>query len=106
MKQLTSIHEVNQFAEQPGKQVLFKHNTTCPISAKAYEELQAFIQKTNVPAAIVLVLEDRPVSEYITEQFGIKHESPQVFLFEGGHVRWHESLSNITEKALKEAAGK
>lgn len=105
IKKLTSIDEMNQFVQQPGKHLLFKHSTTCPISAKAYEEFQAFVKDTNTSAAIVLVIEDRPVSNQIAENFRIKHESPQVFFLEDGQVRWNTSHWKITGEALKEAVG-
>lgn len=105
IKKLTSIDEMNQFVQQSGKHLLFKHSTTCPISAQAHEEFQAFVKDTNTSAAIVLVIEDRPVSNQIAEQFGIKHESPQVFLLEDGQVRWNTSHWKITRVTLKEAVG-
>ena len=105
IKKLTSVDEMNQFVQQPGKHLLFKHSTTCPISAQAHEEFQAFVKDTNTSAAIVLVIEDRPVSNQIAEQFGIKHESPQIFLLEDGQVRWNTSHWKITKEALKEAVG-
>ena len=105
IKKLTSIDEMNQFVQQSGKHLLFKHSTTCPISAQAHEEFQAFVKDTNTSAAIVLVIEDRPVSNQIAEQFGIKHESPQIFLLEDGQVRWNTSHWKITRETLKEAVG-
>ncbi|WP_052144770.1 bacillithiol system redox-active protein YtxJ [Halalkalibacter okhensis] len=103
MKQLTSIEEMNQFIQQPGKHLLFKHSTTCPISAKANEEVLAFVEEANASAAIVHVIEDRPVSNQVAEDFGIKHESPQIFLVEDGKVRWNTSHWKITKGAIKEA---
>ncbi len=105
IKKLTSVDEMNQFVQQSGKHLLLKHSTTCPISAKAHEEFQTFVKDTNTSAAIVLVIEDRPVSNQIAESFGIKHESPQVFLFEDGEVRWNTSHWKITRETLKEAVG-
>ncbi|GAE27790.1 general stress protein [Halalkalibacter wakoensis JCM 9140] len=105
-KQLKSIEEMKQFVKQPGKHLLFKHSTTCPISAKANDEFQAFVAETNTSAATVFVIEDRPVSNQIAEDFGIKHESPQIFLLEDGEVRWNTSHWKITKEAIKEAISK
>ena len=105
IQQLTSIDEMNQFVQQSGKYLLFKHSTTCPISAKAHEEFLAFVEDTDMSAAIVFVIEDRPVSNQITENLRIKHESPQVFLLEDGQVCWNTSHWKITREALKEAVG-
>jgi bacillithiol system protein YtxJ len=103
IKQLHTIEDFHQFVQQPGKQLLFKHSTTCPISANAYEEFQAFLKETDTPAAIVHVIEDRPVSNKIAEEFGIKHESPQIFLLEDGEVRWNTSHWKITRESIREA---
>ncbi|MFC0562318.1 bacillithiol system redox-active protein YtxJ [Halalkalibacter alkalisediminis] len=105
IKQLTSMEDMTEFVKQPGKHLLFKHSTTCPISAKAHEEFQAFVEESNTSAAIVLVIEDRPVSNQIAEELGIKHESPQIFLIEDGNVLWNTSHWKITKNALKEAVG-
>ncbi len=103
MKQLHTSEDLQQFVQQPGKHLLFKHSTTCPISAKANEEVQAFLKDNDASAAIVLVIEDRPVSNQIAEEFGIKHESPQLFLLEDGQVKWHTSHWKITQESIKEA---
>jgi bacillithiol system protein YtxJ len=103
IQQIHTLDELHQYVGQPGKKLLFKHSTTCPISAKAHEEFQAYAQGADTPAAIVHVIEDRPVSNQIAEDFGIKHESPQIFLLDGGEVRWNTSHWKITRDAIKEA---
>jgi bacillithiol system protein YtxJ len=105
IQQLHTLDELHQYVGQPGKKLIFKHSTTCPISAKANEEFLAFVQSSDTPAAIVHVIEDRPVSNQIAEEFGIKHESPQIFLLEDGEVRWNTSHWKITRDAIKEAVG-
>ncbi|MFP4978545.1 bacillithiol system redox-active protein YtxJ [Paenibacillus sp. CN-4] len=103
IQQLHSEQDLEQYLSQPGKKLLFKHSTTCPISAKAYEEFQAYARDNDTPAAIVHVIEDRPLSNKIAEDFGIKHESPQIFLVENGDVRWNASHWKITQSAIKGA---
>jgi bacillithiol system protein YtxJ len=103
IQQLNSVEDLNEFVQQPGKKLLFKHSTTCPISAKAHEEFENFMKESDTTAAIVLVIEDRPVSNQITEDFGIKHESPQIFMLEDGEVRWNTSHWKITKQSIQEA---
>lgn len=103
IQQLHTLEELEQFVAEPGKKLLFKHSTTCPISAKAHEEFQAYLKDADTAAAVVLVIEDRPVSNHIAEKFGIKHESPQLFLLENEEVRWNTSHWKITKNAIKEA---
>ena len=103
IKQLHTLEDLQQYVAEPGKKLLFKHSTTCPISAKANEEFQAYLKDADTTAAVVLVIEDRPVSNQIAEEFGIKHESPQIFLLEDNEVRWNTSHWKITRDAIKEA---
>ncbi|MDA5110179.1 bacillithiol system redox-active protein YtxJ [Brevibacillus thermoruber] len=101
--QLHTLEELDQFVAGAGKRLLFKHSTICPISSAAYEEFQAFLREQELPAAVILVREDRPVSNAVEERFGIKHESPQIFLLEDGQVKWHTSHWKITKDAIREA---
>jgi bacillithiol system protein YtxJ len=101
--QLHSTQELDQFVAGEGKRLLFKHSTICPISTAAYEEFQSYLSAEEVPAAVILVREDRPVSNEVAERFGIKHESPQIFLLENGEVKWHSSHWKITKGAIEEA---
>lgn len=103
IQQLHSVEELHQYAQGPGKKLLFKHSTTCPISAKAFEEFKAYAADGDTPAAIVHVIEDRPVSNQIAEDFGIKHESPQIFLLKDGEPVWNASHWKITRDSIREA---
>lgn len=102
-KELHSIEELNGFLAAPGKKLIFKHSTICPISSTAYDEFQTFLTSQAVPAAVILVREDRPVSNEVAERFAIKHESPQIFLLEGNDVKWHTSHWKITMDAIGQA---
>ena len=101
--QLHSLEELDRFVAEPGKRLLFKHSTICPISTTAHEEFLSFLGEQEVPAAVILVREDRPVSNAVAERFDIKHESPQIFLLEDGQVKWHTSHWKITKAAIAEA---
>lgn len=101
--QLHTIEQLDEFVKQPGKRLLFKHSTICPISTAAYDEFTAFLAEHEIPAAVVWVREDRPVSNAIAERFGIQHESPQIFLLEDGSVKWHTSHWKITKQAIAES---
>ncbi|KFZ40429.1 MULTISPECIES: bacillithiol system redox-active protein YtxJ [Thermoactinomyces] len=87
--------------------LLFKHSTRCPVSAQAFDEFQRFLKNTDadrrVPAAVVHVIEQREVSDAVSERFGIRHESPQVMWIKDGKVCWHTSHSNITAEKIGQA---
>ncbi len=78
---------------------LFKHSTTCPISASAYREMEDFPGEV----ALVEVQRARDLSHEIGERTGVKHESPQVIILRHGRAVWHASHWNITAQAVQQA---
>ncbi len=86
--------------------IVFKHSLTCPISKGAFEQFQAYMEEQQtIPAYYLYIQEVRPLSNQIAEQFGIRHESPQVLYLKDGKVVWSESHWNITKKSLQEHIG-
>ncbi len=76
--------------------VLFKHSTTCPISANIFEEV------SNVDSTIFLVVvqDSRELSKAIAEKTGIKHQSPQAIVIKDGKPVYHASHYDITAEDL------
>ncbi|MCB7159191.1 bacillithiol system redox-active protein YtxJ [Bacillus subtilis] len=100
---IQSEEEFKRIAEQEGVFVFLKHSTTCPISQAAFHEFGAFAnQHEDVPAYYLQVQEARPLSNFIAETYGVKHESPQIFIIQNGKVKWHTSHSQITEAAIEQ----
>lgn len=84
--------------------VLFKHSTQCSRSDAAYQELKAFLSRhPEVPCGMVLVIEDREVSDALEEQVGIQHESPQAIVISRGLPVWHANHFKVTASALEAA---
>jgi bacillithiol system protein YtxJ len=52
---------------------------------------------------MVLVIEDREVSDAMEERFGIRHESPQAIIVSRGQPVWHANHFQVTAKALEAA---
>jgi len=87
--------------------VLFKHSTQCSRSAAAYGEVQDFLSRhPDVACGMVLVIEDRELSDSLEEQFGIQHESPQAILISQGNPVWHANHFRVTATALEDAISK
>ncbi|SDT41754.1 bacillithiol system protein YtxJ [Paenibacillaceae bacterium GAS479] len=102
---LEKIEDWNKVLEQSHEKpvLVFKHSTRCSVSAEAHEAWLHWIEKSKgeaVDTAMVRVVEERPVSNAIEEQLGVKHASPQAILVRGGRAEWHTSHWNITETAL------
>ena len=84
--------------------LIFKHSTQCSISAQVYEEFTDFMERTQeLFCGVVLVVENRQLSNAIAERFGIRHESPQALLIKDGRSIWHASHWSITSNSLSDA---
>jgi bacillithiol system protein YtxJ len=79
--------------------VIFKHSTTCPVSAAAYYEMEQFAGEV----ILVEVQRARELSREIEKQTGIRHESPQVLVLENGKVVWDASHFKVKARAVEEA---
>lgn len=63
---------------------IFKHSSTCPISSAAKSQVDAFLEETPVTAYLVVVPQQRPLSNDIAERLGVRHESPQLIALKDG----------------------
>ncbi|WP_239671925.1 bacillithiol system redox-active protein YtxJ [Mangrovibacillus cuniculi] len=100
MKELHTIQEWENVKDSYSG-FLFKHSSTCPISARAFQEFRFFVKNNlDAPAYFITVQTSRPLSNYIEEVTGIRHESPQVFYFKDGKVVESTSHTSIKENLL------
>ena len=79
--------------------LLFKHSTTCPISAAAYEQMRGVKREV----ALVVVQKARDLSREIETRTGVRHESPQALILRDGAAVWSASHWNITADAVARA---
>jgi bacillithiol system protein YtxJ len=102
-EEVTSVSQWKEILEQSNKEpiLVFKHSTTCPISANAYGEFSSF--DSPIKTFLVKVIESREVSNEIGTDLGIQHESPQAFLIKNGKAVWNASHWKITKKDLTKA---
>ncbi len=84
--------------------VVFKHSTACVTSAHALGQFEEFVSvEKDLKFAILMVIQDRTMSNLIAEQLNIRHESPQVIVIRDGCSVWHASHWMIDQGKLKEA---
>lgn len=102
MDKIFSEDQLNQALEENNTLFLLKHSTTCPISQNAFEQYEKFSKEENVPCYYLYVQEARPLSNYVAEQYDVKHESPQVLYFKQGNVEWNTSHFDITYEKLSD----
>ncbi|WP_077324176.1 bacillithiol system redox-active protein YtxJ [Virgibacillus siamensis] len=107
LKELQATDELEQIWQESMENpvLLFKHSTTCPISAGAFKEYQSFLESASgdLYGYMVKVIESRNVSNKIADETNIKHESPQIFLIKNKKVLWNTSHSKITAGSIREA---
>ncbi len=104
-----NVTDVEPLFESSRRQpvLLFKHSLTCPISGRAFQEYESFLEARpeddETVYTLVEIQKTRDVSAAIAERSGIKHESPQAILLRDGEVTWHASHWSIKADSLASA---
>jgi bacillithiol system protein YtxJ len=62
--------------------IVFKHSTACGVSTAAAREVRAM--ETDLPIYWINVREQRDLSNWVAETYGVAHESPQLILIREG----------------------
>lgn len=98
--QLTQPEQLVDIVRESEEQtvLIFKHSTTCSISAAAKSRLErqwADAGLQNVKLYYLDLLRFRPISNEIAEKFGVRHESPQLLLIKQGECRYDASHMGI-----------
>lgn len=68
------------------KIAIFKHSTSCFISKTVLRNFEKEIENSDQKVNVYFLdlLAHRPISNKIAEDFGIRHESPQLIVIENG----------------------
>lgn len=104
---ITSLEEFDRFlastTDRP--RFFFKHSTRCPVSTRALDQYEDFLDSAADAEAHVYLdlIAHRDVSNAVAERSGIAHESPQAILFAGGKAVWNASHGRITKATLAAA---
>ncbi len=103
MKELQSITDWQDVLELSKEAPLFvlKHSTTCPVSATAYREFDAFT--TDIPKYFVKIQDNRSVSNEIESDLGVRHASPQLFLMKDRQAVWQATHYAISKSKIGKA---
>ncbi|WBA40844.1 bacillithiol system redox-active protein YtxJ [Hymenobacter canadensis] len=95
---------VRESQQQPV--IIFKHSTTCSISAAAKGKIErqwADAGLDNVKIYYLDLLRFRPISQEIAQKFSVQHESPQLLLIQDGECRYDASHMGIRLADVKQA---
>lgn len=96
--ELNNIDQLDELFEVSNRKpvIIFKHSTTCPISANVFEE----VSEVDSTIFLITVQKARNISNAIAEKTGIKHESPQAIILKDGKSVYSQSHYDITADSL------
>ncbi len=104
-KDLTSISDLNDAISSSENRlvVLFKHSTRCSISRMSLKILEMGWDSSldNVDVYYLDLLKYRDVSNSISEQLSIEHQSPQLLVLHQGKVLGVSNHSGINAEEVK-----
>ena len=97
---LSSTDAVEAFLERFPTSVIFKAGT-CHKTMQGFGFVQENLEpREDLMCGVIRVVEARPASNLVEEKTGIKHESPQVILFQDGKPVFDVDNWDITPEAL------
>ena len=80
--------------------LLFLHDPYCPISRRAWGEMQRLAEGPLADAFLVNVAQEHALSDAIESRTGVRHESPQALVLRGGKAVWDASHFAITAEEV------
>ena len=82
--------------------LIFKHSTRCSISKMVLSRFEREHNNTEMKMYFLDLLAHREISNQISEDFDVKHESPQVLIIMNGQCIAHASHNSINQLDLYE----
>jgi len=96
---LTAMNQIEDMLYHSHREAVFvfKHSTTCGISAMALEHLELASKDTRIPFRLYYLdlLAHRDISQEIARKLEVQHQSPQIIHLKGGKVVFHTSHHRI-----------
>jgi bacillithiol system protein YtxJ len=86
--------------------LVFKHSTRCNISRTSLDRLERNWKEEemqDVQLYFLDLLAYREISNKLSEEFGVEHESPQVLIIKDGKSLYDRSHFDIEYREIKEA---
>ena len=103
MQFLTTPEQVDAFLRANPSAALFKAGT-CHKTSETFTHVQAHLeQRDDIPLGVIRVVESRPASNHVASLTGVRHESPQIFLFRDGQAVFNRDNWDITHDAVGDA---
>ncbi len=104
---LTTEEQLQEIKERSNErpQLIFKHSTRCSISSVAKNRLDRSSRPDGIDFYFLDLIKHRNISNKISREFNVYHESPQVLIIKNGQSVYDEShsaidMQEITSNAL------
>ena len=105
--QLASEDSVEEVFTASGArvQLILKHSQSCAVSFFAKQNLDSvpLEEWPEMDRSMVEVVRFRPISQYLAQKTGVRHESPQVLVVANGEVIFHTSHSEVNKLNIQQA---
>lgn len=101
---LTELESLSELINDDSSvNLIFKHSTRCAVSIMALKSFEGLWSLSEEQCRIHFLdlLNHRDISNQIAADFGIVHESPQVIVFKGKEVLYHDSHSDINVRKIE-----
>ena len=103
---LTEVDQLAELKKQSFDQpvLIFKHSTSCPISAMALSSLEREWNPDKEAETAIFYLDllrYRPVSNAVAEKFSVTHQSPQIIILKDGEAVYDESHMGISYDSIQ-----
>ena len=97
-QELTTDIQLNEIKEKSKNkyQLIFKHSTRCSLSSLVKNRLEKSAAASEIDFYLLDLIKFRPISEKISSDFSVFHESPQILLIKDGECIYDESHLGIT----------
>ncbi|WP_375444680.1 bacillithiol system redox-active protein YtxJ [uncultured Fibrella sp.] len=103
---LTNASQLDEIKAESADQpvLIFKHSTTCSISAMALSRMERnWSESAGIKPYYLDLLANRPLSGQVADTFEVNHQSPQVLLIQDGKCVYDASHMSISFQALTQA---
>lgn len=103
---LTRMEQLEEMEKESASQpvALFKHSTSCGVSAFVRRRLESSLKKDGEGVSRLYFLDllaHRDISNEVARRWGVQHESPQLIILRNGKVVEHASHSSISASMIQ-----
>ena len=99
-----AIREARALLSHHEAMLVFKHSSACPVSFTAKRQFDQFaVANPDVPPRLVVIQQERELSNALETVSRLRHESPQALIVRDGRVLWDASHGGITKPRLEQA---